>query len=263
MKRWKDRWALVTGASSGIGEAFARLLAEQGAHLVLVARRQDRLEALSKELAAAHGVQTRVEALDLAAPGACEALHRRTREAGLEIDLLVNNAGFGVYGPHMEIPWEREQQMLQLDIVALSDLTKRYVADMLARDRGWVIQVASIGGYQPAPTYAAYSAAKAYVLNLTEALNYELRGTGVKVSALSPGVTRTEFFEVSGQAPSLFQRLTVMPAERVAQVGLDAVWKGRPSVIPGFVNRFNAFFLRFLPRRLQAAIASATMNLGQ
>ena len=262
MTTWKGATALVTGASSGIGEEFARVLAEQGANLVLVARREDRLKQLADALRTAHGVEVDVEALDLGTPDAPAELHRRTLEAGLAVDLLVNNAGFGVYGPHMEIPWERERQMLQLDIVALAQLTKLYVADMLGRGRGRVLQVASIGAYQPTPTYAAYSAAKAYVLSFGEALDYELRGTGVRCTVLSPGVTKSEFLEVSGQPLRPYHRLTMMSARQVVEIGLRASLRGQPSVIPGLSNKIAAFSLRFAPRRAQAALAHLTMNTG-
>ncbi len=262
MTTWKGATALVTGASSGIGQEFARVLAEYGANLVLVARREDRLKQLADELRTAHGVAVHVEALDLGAPDAAAELHRRTSEVGLTVDLLVNNAGFGVYGPHMEIPWEREQQLLQLDIVALAQLTKLYVADMLRRGRGRVIQVASIGAYQPSPTYAAYAAAKAYVLYFGEALDYELRGTGVHCTVLSPGVTKSEFLEVSGQPLRPFHRMTMMPARAVVESGLRASLRGRPSVIPGLANKLAVFSLRFAPRRAQAALANWTMNTG-
>lgn len=260
MTTWKGSTALVTGASSGIGEEFARVLAEQGANLVLVARREDRLKQLADELRSAHGVAVHVEALDLGAPDAAAELHRRTSDAGLAVDLLVNNAGFGVYGPHMAIPWERERQMLQLDIVALAQLTKLYVADMLRRGRGRVIQVASIGAYQATPTYAAYSAAKAYVLSFGEALDYELRGTGVRSTVLSPGVTKSEFLEVSGQPLQPYHRMTMMSARAVVEIGLRASLRGKPSVIPGLANKIAAFSLRFAPRRAQAALAHLTMN---
>jgi len=262
MEQLRGSWALVTGASSGIGADFARLLAGKGCNLVLVARREDRLKTLAEELAGAHGIDARSVALDLSLPDGPAELLRRTEEQGLAIDLLVNNAGFGLYGAHMDIPWERERQMLALDVVALADLTKRYVAGMLERGRGSVIQVASIGAYQASPSYASYSAAKAFVLSFGEALAYELRDTPVNVTVLSPGVTETEFLEVSGQERNLFHRLTMMPPRRVTEAGLRAVLRGKPSVVPGVANKLAAFSLRFMPRRLQAAVASASMNLG-
>jgi short-subunit dehydrogenase len=257
-----NRWARVTGASSGLGADFAQLLAERGCHVVLVARREDRLQKLSKEIENAHGVQTRVIPMSLSGEDARRELYERLAREGIEIDVLVNNAGFGVHGPFLEIPWEREHEMLELDIVALVHLTKLFVKDMVERNFGYVLQVASIGAYQPTPTYASYSAAKSFVLSFGEALHYELRHTHVKVTVLSPGVTATEFLHVSGQAPTLYQRIAMMPSRKVAESGLRAMLRGKPSRIPGLVNAIPAFSLRFMPRRAQAALAHWTMNTG-
>jgi short-subunit dehydrogenase len=254
--------ALVTGASSGLGVDFATILAEQGCNLVLVARREDRLRTLGGELGRRHGVQAHVIGMSLSPPGAAQELYDRLRALHLDVDVLINNAGFGAYGPFTEIPWEREEEMLQLDIVALVHLTKLFVHDMLARNFGYILQVSSIGAYQPSPTYATYSAAKAFVLSFGEALNYELRHTNVKVSVLSPGVTETEFLQVAGQRKSLFQRLSMMQSRPVAEMGIAAMLRGKPSKVAGTMNALTAWSLRFVPRRLQAAMASAAMQLG-
>jgi short-subunit dehydrogenase len=253
---------LITGASSGLGVDFATILAERGCNLVLVARREDRLRALAEELTHKHGVQAHVIAMSLAQLGAAQGLYDRIRALHLTVDVLINNAGFGIYGPFTEIPWEREEEMLRLDIIALVHLTKLFVRDMLARNFGYVLQVSSIGAYQPSPTYATYSAAKAFVLSFGEALNYELRATNVKVSVLSPGVTATEFLQVAGQRKSLFQRLSMMQSRPVAEIGIAAMLRGKPSKVPGVMNAVTAWSLRFIPRRLQAAMASAAMQLG-
>jgi hypothetical protein len=255
--------ALVTGASSGLGADFARVLAGKGCHLVLVARREDRLKALEQEITGCHDVQVQVVPMDLGTPEGPAALHARTRGLGLEIDILVNNAGFGVWGPFLEIPWERERQMLELDILSLVHLTKLYGQDMAARRRGWILQVASIGAFQPSPTYASYSAAKAFVLSFGEAVAYELRSSGVRVSVLSPGVTETEFLDVAGQKRSLYQRMAMMDSPRVARSGIEALLRGRSSFVPGLVNKVPAFLMRFTPRQLAAALASWTMTTGQ
>jgi short-subunit dehydrogenase len=258
----KGKTALITGASSGLGVDFATILAERGCNLVLVARREDRLRALAEELTHKHGVQAYVIAMSLAQLGAAQDLYDRIRGLNLTVDVLINNAGFGVYGPFMEIAWEREEEMLRLDIIALVHLTKLFVRDMLARNFGYVLQVSSVGAYQPSPTYATYSAAKAFVLSFGEALNYELRATNVKVSVLSPGVTATEFLQVAGQRKSLFQRLSMMQSRPVAEIGIAAMLRGKPSKVPGVMNAVTAWSLRFIPRRLQAAMASAAMQLG-
>ena len=262
MSTLKGKTALVTGASSGLGVDFATILAERGCNLVLVARREDRLQKLAEELRSKHGIQTHVIAQNLSPLGSAQELYDRIRSLGLDIDVLVNNAGFGVHGPFTGIPWEREEQMLLLDVVALVHLTKLFVRDMVARDFGYVLQVSSIGAYQPSPTYASYSAAKAFVLSFGEALSYELRGTNVKVSVLSPGVTETEFLQVAGQQRSLYQRMSMMPSRPVAEIGIDAMLRGKPSKVAGVMNALTAWSLRFMPRRLQAAMASAAMQLG-
>lgn len=262
MTALKGKTALITGASSGLGVDFATILAERGCNLVLVARREDRLRALAEELTHTHGVQAHVIAMSPAQLGAAQDLYDRIGALNLTVDVLINNAGFGVYGPFTEIPWEREEEMLRLDIIALVHLTKLFVRDMLARNFGYVLQVSSIGAYQPSPTYATYSAAKAFVLSFGEALNYELRATNVKVSVLSPGVTATEFLQVAGQRKSLFQRLSMMQSRPVAEIGIDAMLRGKPSKVAGVINAVTAWSLRFVPRRLQAAMASAAMQLG-
>jgi len=258
----QGKTALVTGASSGLGADFARILAGQGCHLVLVARRTDLLERLRQEITSAHDVQVQVVTMDLAAAGAAQQLYDRLREQALAVDVLVNNAGFGLYGDFVDIPWEREHEMLELDIVTLVHLTKLFVKDMVARNFGYVLQISSIGAYQPSPTYASYSAAKSFVLFFSEALSYELRHSNVKVTALSPGITATEFLQVSGQKPSLYQRLMLMPSRQVAEIGLAAMLKGRPSKVPGLKNALPVQMLRFTPRRMSAALASFLMKYG-
>jgi short-subunit dehydrogenase len=261
MSELNGKTALVTGASSGLGTDFATILAERHCDLVLVARREDRLQKLAGELRERHRVQVHVIALDLAPLGASQQLYDRVRALGVNVDVLVNNAGFGVYGPFVDVPWEREQEMLLLDVVALVHLTKLFVRDMVARNFGYVLQVSSIGAYQPSPTYGTYSAAKAFVLSFGEALSYELRKTNVKVSVLSPGVTETEFLEVAGQQRSLFQRLSIMKSRPVAEIGINAMLAGKPSKVAGAMNALTAWSLRFVPRRMQAAMANAAMQV--
>ncbi|MGE5625449.1 MAG: SDR family NAD(P)-dependent oxidoreductase [Bacillota bacterium] len=258
----RGKTALVTGASSGLGAEFARQLADLGCQLILVARREDRLRILKTEIETRTGVRIHVMAADLGAPDAAAALHARVKAAGLAVDVLVNNAGFGLYGEHMRIPWEREREMLMLDVVALMQLTKLFVAGMLERDFGYVLQVSSIGAYQPSPTYAAYSAAKSFVLNFGEALNYELRSSGVGVTVLSPGVTATDFLKVAGQKASLYQRLLMMQPPEVVRVGIKSMLKRRPSVISGRLNALIAWTTRFTPRRWTAAIAYRLMTIN-
>jgi short-subunit dehydrogenase len=231
-----------------------------GANLVLVARREEQLKEVAAEVERAHGVTARIVAMDLSTPDAPQRLYDQLQADGVAVDVLVNNAGFGLHGPFLDIPWEREQNMLELDIVTLVHMTKLFTKAMVSRNFGYVCQVSSIGAYQPTPTYASYSAAKAFVLSFGEALNYELRGTGVKVSVVSPGVTATEFLAVSGQKPTLYQRMVMMKSPDVVRIALDAMLKGTPSVVPGFVNAVSAWSNRLIPRKLSTIVAERLMT---
>jgi uncharacterized protein len=253
------RHALVTGASSGLGADFARELARRGASLTLVARREDRLRSLQGELAAA-GAEAEVVALDLNDPGAPDRLLAGAEARRRPVDVLVNNAGFGLYGPFSTLDWARERAMLELDMIVPVHLTKLFLPGMLERRAGWVLNVASIGAYQPSPLYASYSAAKSFVLNFTEALSYELRGSGVTATVISPGITATEFLQVSGQRATRYQRLAMMDSPAVARIGVEAMLKGRPSLVPGRLNAATVWSNRLLPRRLSAALANRLMT---
>lgn len=258
----QGKTALVTGASSGLGTDFARILAEHGCDLVLVARRADRLKELQRQITAMRPVKVHAVAMDLSAPSAGQALYDRIQDLGLAVDVLINNAGFGIHGNFVDIPWEREHEMLELDVVTLVHLTKLFVKDMVVRHFGYVMLVSSIGAYQPSPTYATYSAAKSFVLYFGEALSYELRRTNVKVTVVSPGVTATEFLQVAGQKPTLYQRLLMMPSERVARIGIEAMLKGKPSKVPGLLNALPVQMMRLTPRRAAAALAEVMMRYG-
>lgn len=256
----KGEWAVVTGASSGLGRDFALQLAELGMHVVVAARRVDRLEDLKSEIEGRFGTRVVAVQVDLAGEDGAERLYRSVAEEEIEPLVLVNNAGFGAWGAFLEIPWEKERAMLELDVVSLVYLTRRFAADMVTRGRGLVLQVSSIGAYQSAPTYASYAAAKSFVLHHGEAIGYELRGTGVSVTVLSPGVTATEFLSVAGQKPTAYQRLSMMESDRVVRVGIRAMLRGRMSVVPGFFNAFTVWLNRLLPRRLVVRIAEASMR---
>ncbi len=259
-KPLQGKRALVTGASSGLGVDFARELASRGCDLVLVARREDRLAAVRDEITQAHGVSADVLAMDLTLPSAPDELFAATEGSGKQIDVLVNNAGFGTFGEFADSDWLSEQRMLQLNIVTLTHLTKLFLAPMKERDYGFMLQVSSIGGYQPTPLYGTYSATKAFVLSFGEALSYELRKTNVRCTVVSPGVTATEFLQTSGQDTTLYQRLAMMSSEKVARIGVKAMLRGKPSKVTGFLNAWTVWWLRFFPRRLQAALAFMTMK---
>lgn len=242
--------AIVTGASSGIGAQCARLLAARGYDVVVVARRIERLEALAKEIEAAHGVRATPIQLDIAAPGAAQSLFAKTAGAGMVVEVLVNNAGFGTQGFFPDIPWEKTAEQLQLNVVSLTELSQRFTAAMRARGGGYVLNVASIGAYMPVPGYATYAAGKAYVRNFSEALAHELRDSGVRVCCLCPGPTETEFIAVAGQSVPAWQKIAFMSAERCARIGIRALFRGRRLVVSGFLNTLMMWWLRWLPRRL-------------
>ncbi|HEX6290393.1 MAG TPA: SDR family oxidoreductase [Herpetosiphonaceae bacterium] len=254
-------YALVTGASSGLGVDFARQLAARGCNLILVARREQQLRAVQQEIAQRYGVDVTIIPMDLAQTNAPQVLYDQIKESGKTVDVLINNAGYGLYGAFTEIAWEREKNMLELDIITLMHLTKLFVKDMVARNFGFLLLVASIGAYQPSPLYASYSAAKSFVLNFGEALNYELRSTNVRCTVLSPGITATEFLKVSGQQPSRYQRMAMMQSADVTRIGIESMLKGRPSVVPGRLNALTVWSNRLIPRRLSAAIAYRLMTV--
>ncbi len=260
IKSIKGRIALVTGASSGLGVDFARELARRGADLILVARRKERLEELAASLTKDHGVTVTVMAMDLTAPEAPRALFEATTAGEARVDILVNNAGFGIFGQFTDIPWERQAAMMQLDIVTLTHLTRLFVGPMVARREGAILQVASIAGYQPAPGYATYGAAKAFVLSFGEALNYELRGTGVNCTVVSPGVTATEFLQVAGQDKGWFHRMTMMDSPTVARLGIEAMLTGKASTVTGWVNKVSTFSARLMPRTVATAVSGMVMK---
>lgn len=256
----KQKWALVTGASGGIGAEFARLLAQRGANLVLAARSTAALESLAVQLRTTHGVQVVVVSIDLAQAGAAATLYEGLALHGRIIDILVNNAGFGVFGDFHAQPSGRTLEMLQLNITNLTELTHLFAADMVKRGNGHILLVASILGYQATPGYAAYAASKAYVLQFGEALHVELARHGVNVTVLSPGVTQTSFMSTSGQAITAFQRLMMKSPHTVAAEGLDALLARRTVVMPGFANRLMVLMNRVAPRALQSRIAGYLMT---
>jgi short-subunit dehydrogenase len=252
--------ALVTGASSGIGEAIARELAARGADVILAARRRDRLDAIAASLREAYGTRVDVVALDLGATEAADRLYAQTEGAGRAVDILVNNAGFGSHDNFVDIPWERTLAQLQLNVVTLTELTHRFCRAMLARDRGWILNVASVGAYAPVPSYATYAAGKAYVRSFTEALAHELRATRVRVCCLNPGATATEFMRVAGHEVPSFARFALMSSERCARIGLRALFCGRRNVVAGWSNVLATFLLRFLPRVVATWVSSLAMS---
>ncbi len=262
MARLDGQTALVTGASSGIGRAIALELASLGAGVILVARREDRLEELAEEIRNGPGTPVVVEAQDLAEATAATDLVARIGDAGLDVDILINNAGFGVHGDFMAESWERQGAMLQVNIVTLTQLTHLLLPAMVQRKRGHVMNVASIGAFLPVPGFAAYSATKAYVRNFTEGLDAELRGTGVHAITVSPGGTVTEFMQAAGDDFSKLGLMVSMSPQRCAHIAVTKMLRGRRGVVTGFFNSIGMWMLRFVPRRLMPFVGKHAMGMS-
>jgi hypothetical protein len=244
--------ALVTGASAGLGIEFARQLSKRGHRLVLVARRKQRLEELANELGKARAL-----AIDLSKAGAAAKLMANIEAHGETVDLLVNNAGFGLIGWFAELDAKRQRQMIDLNVSTLTDLCRAVAPAMIRRKSGGIINLASTAAFQPGPKMAVYFATKAFVLSLSEALHEELKPHGVHVTCLCPGPTRTEFGEVAGFGGNgLFDRLA-MESPEVVESGLDGLDSNKAVVIPGLVNKVGAFSGRFAPRSVVRKIAGS------
>jgi len=250
-----DYRALVTGASSGIGAAFARALRARGAKLVLVARRAQRLSEMSHALGGPPDVA--VVPLDLTGPDSISVLMAFLAERAITVDLLINNAGVGWTGPFLDQPDQSIHQIIDLNVRTLVGLTRAFVPGMVERRRGGVVNVVSTSAFQPVPFLNVYAASKVFVLSFTEGLATELEGTGVRVQALCPGLTESEFHETSGTARVPFTKTRMMPAEAVVEASLRALDRGRPlRVVPGWQNRTVAGVQRFLPRRMVRGVAA-------
>jgi uncharacterized protein len=246
---------LVTGASAGLGLELASLFAADGAELILVARREERLVALAERLAAEHGTRAHVIPMDLAEPGAPEELASRIEALGLRVDVLINNAGFGARGAFAELPLDRQTEMLQVNVVALTRLTRIFLPAMIERRYGGVMNLGSLSGFLPGPGMSVYYATKAFVLSLTEGLAGELRGTGVRACCVTPGPTETEFVVASGIEGVRFFRFGAMEASDVASTAYRGFRHGDVVVVPGARVKLSAFLLRFSPRPLTRRIA--------
>lgn len=250
---------LITGASSGIGEAFARRLARDRRNLVLVARRADRLEALAASLRSSHGVTVDVVPADLTQPGAGATLAAEVERRGLAVDWLVNNAAFGTAGAFHTLPLARELEQVRLNVEVVVDLTGRFLPGMVARGRGAVINISSVGGFAPGPRMAVYAASKAFVTSFSEAIAAEVAGTGVHVLCVCPGFTRTEFqshvdIDV-GQVPSF----AWMTADEVVDQAVASVGRG-PVLVNGRLNAAMVATMRLLPHALTTRIVNGLMR---
>jgi hypothetical protein len=251
--QWRGKWALITGASAGIGVALAKELAAGDANLVLTARRQDRLEELSRELSAKHKIKTSVFAADLADATAPEKIYAFTREQGISIELLINNAGFGAYGELPSVEVRRLLDMVQVNCAAVVHLTRLYLPQMVARRSGDILILASTAAFQAVPYISTYAATKAFDLLFAEGLAEEMKQYGIRVCALCPGSTESEFHVVAGQEKFMRKAET---AEKVAHTGLNALASGKSYVISGLGNYLGALGERLVPRRIVTRIAA-------
>jgi uncharacterized protein len=253
-RNWRGRWALVTGASAGIGVALARELAAAGANLVLTARRRDRLEQLAQELQEANRIQTEVFTSDLARPDAPDAIRAFTDQKKLEIEILINNAGFGQYGELTKVDVHRLLDMVQVNCSAVVHLTHLFLPDMIQRRRGDVLIVSSRAAFQAVPYISTYAATKAFDLLLAEGLAEEMKPHGIRVCGLCPGSTESEFHVVAKQ--ERFTSKNQETAEKVARTGLEALAAGKSYVISGLGNYLGAHGQRLVSRRLVTRIAA-------
>lgn len=253
-------WVLITGASSGFGEEFARQYAEQGHSLVLVARRQDRLQALAETLCRQYRIEVVVEPVDLSDIAAVVQLHRRLGERGIAVDILINNAGHGLQGPFVNSQLDAALTMVQLDVASLTAVTHVFAQDMRGRGRGQILLVASLLAYQGVQNFAVYAAAKAYVLRLGEALHRELKRDGVTVTTLCPGVSDTGFASTAQMKLTPALKQLMMQPPPVVRAGIRALQAGRISVVPGWANKALVILTWATPRWLHQAFMSHAMN---
>lgn len=248
---YRGRWALVTGASAGIGEAFARSLADKGANIALVARRRERLETLAAEITREYAVETRIFAADLSRPGAPDETHRALEGEGIGVDILINNAGFGLAGYYLDSPWTAHRDFIELMVTSYAHLVRLFLPGMKERGFGRIIQVASLAGLVPGSAgHTLYGPSKAFLVSFSQSLAAECDGTGVNVSALCPGFTYSEFHDVNATRGLVSQlpKYMFMRAEPVVEGALAAVEAGHVVYVPGVWNKFVAWLMKALPR---------------
>jgi short-subunit dehydrogenase len=259
----KSRTALITGASSGIGYELSRLFAADGYDLVLAARNAPKLQDIATDLTKTYGICVTILAQDLSDPTAPGEIFKALQVQSVAVDILVNNAGFGAHGPFAQSDLGEELSMVQLNVVTLTHLTKLFLPGMIERGYGRILNVGSTGSFAPVPLMAVYGATKAYVLSFSEALAQELKGTGVTVTALCPGVTRTGFQTRANVENVRMARGASMSARHVAEIGYAALQRGTPVVIPGVWNWLLAFTTRFLPRSLVTSMSLKMMESAE
>lgn len=254
--------ALITGATGGLGKEFAKIFAKENYNLILIARNEEKLNNLKSELEASYPVTVTVFANDLSKEGAADEIFEFTQSAGLEVNVLVNNAGFGDFGEYSQCDWEKQREMVQVNVLALMRLTRLYVPAMKSAKSGKILNVASVASFQPGPLMSVYYASKAFVLSFSEALYTELKKSGVTVTALCPGPVRTGFEDAANLSNSgLFKNLKVATPYKVALFGYKKMKKGRAVAIQGARNRFLIFVSRFSPRSLVRRVVYKIMKV--
>ncbi|WP_426347981.1 SDR family NAD(P)-dependent oxidoreductase [Alloiococcus sp. CFN-8] len=255
-------YTLITGASSGIGLELCHLLAEAGNNIILVARKEKELYELRSSLMKQYDIQVEVIIKDLAAPNAPKEIYTHIMNREIKVDTLINNAGVGSFGPFSKISLEKDMNLIDVNIRALTELTKLFLPELLKREKGRILNVASTAGFMPGPYMATYYASKAYVISFTEALASELKGTAVTVSVLCPGPTKTGFQAKAEMKKSDFVTLGVMEAKAVALCGFNGMLKGKTIIIPGALNKLLVYGSKLFPRKLLTALAKSTQKIN-
>lgn len=246
-------YTLITGASSGLGYEMAKIFAENGSYLILVARQENKLRQIAAELNENHNIKTLIIHQDLSQPGAADKVFGQVKGRSIAVDNLVNNAGFYIQGPYSETSWEKEQELIQLQCINHTELVKLFLPEMLKMKAGGILNVCSTGSFLPGAYNAIYCATKSFMLSFSEALAEKLTGSGIKITALCPGGINTSFQDLNKRKHSFFNPL--MDAQVVAKSGYNAFMKGKRVVIPGIANKMQVFALRFLPRSSVAKLA--------
>jgi len=253
-------YALITGASSGIGYELAKLFAKDKHNIVLIARREERLRRFSRDLENDYKIKTLVIPKDLNQSQSAQEIYDMLKQNDITIDYLINNAGFIVYGRFSDTNWSEDHRMIQLHMVTLTHLIKLFLPDMLRRKNGKILNIGSTGSFVPGPLNAVYCATKNYTLSLSEAIAEELNGTGVTVTALCPGGTKTEFAEKANIKNSSIHFFGLMEADKVARIGYKALMKGKRAVIPGMLNKIQILSIRFTPRIVVSKLIKFMMS---
>ena len=247
--------ALITGPTSGIGEQFAIKLAESGHDLILVSRDEEKLRKMCLDLSQAYGIKAHKIVADLSKSASPEEVFEKVNQLDIQVDILINNAGFQIYDPFHSADWKATQKLIDVNVNALVNLTHLFLPGMIQRKEGYILNMGSLGSFAPGPNNAVYTAGKAFVLNFSEAIAEELRGTGVHVTCLCPGPVDTPFAERADITNTFLFKYFAMPPGPVAEAGIKAMLKKQRVSVPGIINKLIVFFLRFVPRRLVTRIA--------